>query len=162
MGFAARFLEPKSSYEYQASVQTSDYNNFVAVRSEDPALPLPNSVFYKEQPILKEFVRAPIPAPLLVKTEPKLELVSAPAPESVHVKTAEPKVELVNNHHAVLVEPTPINYVHAVPALQPVFRTIVKSQPIVKHIHAQYLPAEPIQTGKCSNYNNFSSFTKPI
>lgn len=68
VAYTTNYEEPRSSYEYSASVATQDYNNHVSVKSIDPAL-------YRSQPIASYAY-----APNYIRSAPIAYAQYAPAP----------------------------------------------------------------------------------
>jgi hypothetical protein len=112
-------VEPKASYEYSASVQDPDYTNYLSVRSEDPAVPLPSSkLAIKSEPIVTEAV-----APLVLKSAPIVTLQHAPLVQQVI-----PSYQPIFEHSSIVRANAPVikTYQPTLVAAQP---TIVAAQP---------------------------------
>lgn len=143
--------EPRSSYEYSASVATQDYNNHVSVKSIDPALYrshyayAPNYIRsapfayaqYAPAPIAyAQYASAPAPiayaqyasAPALIKAEPIEFQAVAPAPvpikaEPIEIKTAKTETPILKTEPAIS---------HDIRFDGP---AIIKSQPIAQYAY---------------------------
>lgn len=146
-------VEPKSSYEYQASVQAEDYTNFVSVKSVDPAhgdinTPL-TAVKAEAQPIYTEQ-----PAVIAARTQ---DVVVA-QPQTIYqaqpsVYVSQPQAIYAQGAPAVIAartvyDATPIvehtHVVEAAPALQPIIRPIVRTAaPIIKTVQPTYYASQP-------------------
>lgn len=148
-------IEPKSSYEYQASVQTQDYNNYQSVKSVDPAhgdvnTPLTATTIEAQPAIIAEQ-----PAVIAARTAPVVlpntlfhaqqPVVVASQPQLIHTEAAAPAVIAARTVY----DATPIveeTIVEAAPALQPVIRPIVRTAaPLIKTVQpATVYTSEPV------------------
>lgn len=147
-------VEPKSSYEYQASVQAEDYNNFVSVKSVDPAhgdinTPL-TAVKAEAQPIYTEHQPAVIAARTqeVVVAQPQTVYHAQPSvyvsqPQAIYSQAAPAVIAARTVYDSTpIVEQT--HFVEAAPALQQVIRPIVRtSAPIIKTVQPTYYSSQP-------------------
>lgn len=163
-------LKPATSYEYKASVQTEDYNNYQSVKSVDPAaisLTAYEPVVIKSKPIVSSDViltkTEEHPSQILVKSENiKDEHLVHSIPSVITSYNVQPSIAVhsVKSVPTVAIHSTPITTVHTSPivhstnyALPPVIKSVVKTkEPVVKSIvkpivlKEQHIivPAEPI------------------
>lgn len=150
-------VEPKSSYEYQASVQAEDYNNFVSVKSVDPAhgdinTPL-TAIKAEAQPILTEShpIYSEEPAVIAARTvvaQPQTFYHTQPSvvvsqPQAVYAQAAPAVIAARTVYDATpIVEQTHV--VEAAPALHPVIRPIVRTaSPLIKTLQPTVYASQP-------------------
>lgn len=124
------YEEPRSSYEYSASVATQDYNNHVSVKSIDPAL-------YRSQPIAQYAY-----APSYIRSAPIAYAQYAQAPAYVQYAQAPALI----NAAPALIKAAPIEIKAAKIEQTP----ILKAEPAITHdvrfdapIAAQYAYPAP-------------------
>lgn len=130
VAYTTNYEEPRSSYEYSASVATQDYNNYVSVKSIDPAL-------YRSQPIAQyayapSYIRsAPIAYAQYAQAPAYVQYAQAPA----LIKAAPIEIKAAKTEEVPILKAEPA-LTHDVRFDAPIAApTIIKSEPFAQYAY---------------------------